>query len=53
MLISVYRYNYKESSDYKMQDFNINPSDCDGVMLLDALIFIKEHIDETLTFRRS
>ncbi len=53
MLISIYRYNYKESSDYKMQDFNINPSDCDGVMLLDALIFIKENIDETLTFRRS
>lgn len=53
MLISIYRYNYKENSDYKMQDFNINPSDCDGVMLLDALIFIKENIDETLTFRRS
>lgn len=53
MLISIYRYNYKDNSDYKMQDFNINPSDCDGVMLLDALIFIKENIDETLTFRRS
>lgn len=53
MLISIYRYNNKESSDYKMQDFNISPSDCDGVMLLDALIYIKENIDETLTFRRS
>ncbi len=53
MLISIYRFNYKESSDYKMQSYNINPSDCDGVMLLDALIFIKENLDETLTFRRS
>lgn len=53
MLISIYRFNYRESNEYKMQDFEINPSDCDGVMLLDALVFIKENLDETLTFRRS
>lgn len=53
MLISVYRFDYKRDLDYKMQDYDINPSDCNGVMLLDALIFIKENLDETLTFRRS
>lgn len=53
MLISVYRYDYKVSLDYKMQDYHINPQDCDGVMLLDALNFIKANIDETLTYRRS
>lgn len=36
-----------------MQDYEVNPSDCNGIMLLDALIFIKENLDETLTFRRS
>ena len=53
MLISVYRYDYKKNIDHKMQDYNINPSDCNGVMLLDALNFIKENLDETLTYRRS
>ena len=53
MLISIYRYDYKKSLDYNMQDYNINPSDCNGVMLLDALNFIKENLDETLTYRRS
>ncbi len=53
MLISIYRYDYKKNFDYKMQDYNININDCNGVMLLDALSFIKENLDETLTFRRS
>jgi len=53
MLISIYRYDYKINFDYKMQDYQINPEDCDGVMLLDALNFIKANIDETLTYRRS
>jgi len=53
MLISVYRYDYKKDLDYKMQDYNVNPDDCSGVMLLDALSFIKDNLDETLTFRRS
>ena len=53
MLISIYRYDCKKDYDYKMQDYNINPDDCNGVMLLDALNFIKENLDETLTYRRS
>ena len=53
MLISVYRYNLEFSSNYKMQDYDIDPSECNGVMLLDALTLIKEKYDSTLTFRRS
>lgn len=53
MLISVYRYDYKKGIEYRMQDYEVNPDDCSGVMLLDALCYIKENLDETLTFRRS
>lgn len=53
MLISIYRYDYKKSADYIMQEYNINPEECDGVMLLDALNYIKANIDETLNYRRS
>ena len=53
MLISIYRYNSDFSDNYKMQDYEIDPSDCNGVMLLDALILIKEKYDSSLTFRRS
>ncbi len=53
MLISVYRYNSEFDSNFKMQDYVVNPDDCNGVMLLDALMYIKENQDETLTFRRS
>ncbi len=53
MLFSIYRYNYKDNSTYKMRDYHVNPNDCDGVMLLDALNYIKSNLDETLTYRRS
>ncbi len=53
MLISVCRYDCKNDFNYKMQEYKISLDECDGVMLLDALIFIKENLDETLTFRRS
>jgi succinate dehydrogenase / fumarate reductase, iron-sulfur subunit len=52
MLISIYRFNHKDN-DYTMKTYDVNPEDCNGVMLLDALIFIKENLDTTLTFRRS
>ncbi|HIH2762280.1 MAG TPA: 2Fe-2S iron-sulfur cluster-binding protein, partial [Candidatus Azoamicus sp.] len=53
MLISIYRYDYKRDDDYRMQDYNVNPDDCDGVMLLDALAYIKANLDQSLTYRRS
>ncbi len=53
MLISIYRYDYKTNSDYKMQDYNVKIENCDGLMLLDALNYIKSNIDESLSYRRS
>lgn len=53
MLISVYRYNLEFSNNYKMQEYSIDLDECKGVMLLDALILIKEKYDSSLTFRRS
>lgn len=53
MLISIYRYDYKKDIKYFMQDYNVNVDDCDGVMLLDALNYIKSNIDNTLSYRRS
>jgi len=53
MLITVYRYNHEDDFSYKMQEYNIDVSKCNGVMLLDALIYIKDNLDESLTFRRS
>jgi succinate dehydrogenase iron-sulfur subunit len=48
---SIYRY-FPESGDQpKMQDFDLDVSDC--VMVLDALLKIKNSVDETLTLRRS
>lgn len=53
MLISVYRYDYKISSEYKMQTYEVDPKNCEGVMLLDALNYIKSNLDNTLNYRRS
>jgi succinate dehydrogenase / fumarate reductase iron-sulfur subunit len=53
MIVSVYRYNYTKSKNYSMQDYKIDVDNLNGVMLLDALLFIKANLDETLTFRRS
>lgn len=53
MLISIYRYDYRKDNDYRMQDYLVNPEDCNGVMLLDALNYIKANIDGTISYRRS
>jgi succinate dehydrogenase / fumarate reductase iron-sulfur subunit len=53
MKISIYRYNPELNTGSKMQDYEINQNDFDGVMLLDALIHIKNTQDASLSFRRS
>uniref|UniRef100_A0A1A9UZK0 Succinate dehydrogenase [ubiquinone] iron-sulfur subunit, mitochondrial n=1 Tax=Glossina austeni TaxID=7395 RepID=A0A1A9UZK0_GLOAU len=45
-------YRWKPGEKPKMQTYNIDLNDC-GVMVLDALIKIKNEKDQTLTFRRS
>ena len=52
MKISIYRYNPQVDTEPRMQDFELDPSKCKGVMLLDALIALKEQ-DESLSFRRA
>jgi succinate dehydrogenase / fumarate reductase iron-sulfur subunit len=53
MKISIYRYNPESDSGSQMQEYEINQDDFAGVMLLDALIHIKNSKDSTLSFRRS
>lgn len=53
MKISIYRYNPESNSGSKMQTYEVNQNEFDGVMLLDALIHIKNEKDPSLSFRRS
>ncbi len=48
---SIYRYNPEAGEQPRMQDYAL-PDDCGAVMLLDALLLLKER-DDSLTFRRS
>ncbi|MBX9977273.1 MAG: succinate dehydrogenase iron-sulfur subunit [Alphaproteobacteria bacterium] len=50
--LTVYRYNPDSEENPRYDTFNINADKC-GPMVLDALIYVKDHIDSTLTFRRS
>ncbi|MVT64888.1 succinate dehydrogenase iron-sulfur subunit [Bradyrhizobium pachyrhizi] len=48
----VYRYNPESSRNPSVDRFEVDLDDC-GPMVLDALIWIKNNVDPTLTFRRS
>ena len=48
----VYRWNQEDGKNPRMDAYFVDPDDC-GPMVLDALIWIKNVIDPTLTFRRS
>jgi succinate dehydrogenase / fumarate reductase, iron-sulfur subunit len=50
--IKVYRWNPDDGKNPSIDTYTIDTNDC-GPMVLDALIWIKNHIDPTLTFRRS
>jgi succinate dehydrogenase / fumarate reductase iron-sulfur subunit len=49
---SVYRWNPDDGKNPSVDTYHIDTDDC-GPMVLDGLIWIKNHIDPTLTFRRS
>ena len=51
-VFEVYRYNPDSESNPRLDTFEIDLDDS-GPMVLDALIWIKNTIDSTLTFRRS
>jgi succinate dehydrogenase / fumarate reductase iron-sulfur subunit len=48
----IYRYDPDSASNPHLDTYEIDLDDC-GPMVLDALIWIKNNVDSTLTFRRS
>ncbi len=50
---SIYRYNPDCDIEPVMKKYCLDPAECNGVMLLDALMHLKENQDSTLSFRRS
>lgn len=50
--ISTYRWDPDNEENPRMDEYVIDTDQC-GPMVLDALIYIKDHVDSTLTFRRS
>lgn len=53
MRFSIYRFNPETDEKPYMQDFDVDVKEHSCVMVLDALLTIKNKIDETLTLRRS
>lgn len=53
MRFSIYRYNPETDQKPYMQDFDLDVEKYNCYMVLDALLAIKNHMDETLTLRRS
>ncbi len=53
MQISIYRFDPKKDKKPYIKDYTVNPDDCKGKMLLDALEAIKAQQDPSLAFRRS
>src|ERR1700721_3387337 len=49
---SIYRWNPDDGKNPSVDTYFIDTGDC-GPMILDGLIWIKNHIDPPLTFRRS
>jgi len=48
----IYRFNPEDGHNPRIDTYYVDTGDC-GPMILDALIWIKNNIDPTLTFRRS
>src|SRR5690606_12114071 len=48
----IYRWNPEDEGNPRLDTYYVDRDDC-GPMVLDALIWIKNNIDPTLTFRRS
>ena len=48
----IYRYDPDSGGNPRLDRFHVDLDDC-GPMVLDALIWIKNNVDSTLTFRRS
>ena len=52
MQVEIYRYDPENKSNPRLDTYILNKENF-GPMALDVLIYIKNHVDSTLTFRRS
>jgi hypothetical protein len=48
--LEIYRYDPDSGGNPRLDTFEVDLDDC-GPMVLDALFWIKDHVDSTLTFR--
>jgi succinate dehydrogenase / fumarate reductase iron-sulfur subunit len=48
----IYRWDPEDDRNPRLDTYFVDVEDC-GPMILDGLIWIKDHVDSTLTFRRS
>ncbi len=53
MIFRIQRFNPDMDKAPYWQDFTIDLEESGAIMILDGLLWIKDHIDETLSFRRS
>ena len=51
--LTIYRYDAEVDDKPRMQVYQVDRDKVSGTMLLDAIIYIKSHIDDSLSFRRS
>jgi len=51
-IFKIYRYDPEKKENPRLDTYQIDPKKC-GPMVLDALIYIKNELDPSLTFRRS
>ena len=51
-IFKIYRWNPDDAANPRLDSYEIDLDAC-GPMVLDALIYIKNNVDSTLTFRRS
>lgn len=51
--LSIYRFNPDCDEKPYMQDYKVDLDNVGGKMLLDAILHVKDHMDDTLSLRRS
>lgn len=53
LTLSIYRFDPEHDEKPKMQNYQVPLAEVDGEMLLNALYYVKDKLDDTLAFRRS
>ncbi len=53
LIIEVYRFDSNKDKKPYMKSYKVNTKDIDGKMLLNVICYIKDHLDDSVSFRRS